>query len=264
MYNGKHKSFKSVLYRLTKHAFCSDLAEEQAADYALELLRRLQLPFAFKDEPKYINIKSYRAKIPNDLIFINGIRYLISDLPTQIVYDTTPDFIVDQNLISYFSDANTKWLPVKYTGDIYHSTYHCNGNTTQQYDTDITYTINNNYIFLSTESGVIEVSYRSLILDDEGYPLIPDNQSFEDALYYYILKEHLYGSFIVGKVPKGVYEKIEQDYEWYVGKATNNLKLAGIDHWEETMNGIRRLIQYQNLSDYGYKELYFREKIKKF
>lgn len=264
MYSGKHKSFKSVLYRATKHAFCSDLSEEQAADYALELLRRLQLPFAFKEDTKYINIKNYRGSIPSDLIFFNGMRFLISPLPAQVTYDTTPEFITDTNLLSYFTNSNTKWLPIKYTGDIYHSTYHCNSNVTQNCDVDITYKINNNFIFLSTEEGIIEISYRALMIDKEGYPMIPDNQSFEDALYYYIIKEHLFGLLAVGKVTQSFYDKVEQDYSWYVGQATNNLKLAGMDHWEETMNGIRRLIQPQNLSDNGYKDLYNRERIKKF
>lgn len=262
MYNGKHKSFKTVLYRAMKHQFCSDLSEEQAADYALELIRRSNLGFVFGEKPKYIAIRNYRGKIPNDLIYIRGARYYTGPNVKQHIYDTTPDFI-DEDILRDLSVPFSEFHPIKYTGNIYQSSYHCNGKEVGDIDCNITYTINNNYIFLSEECGVIELSYRNLILDNEGYPMIPDNQSFEDALYYYILKEHLFGLLAVGKVSQGFYEKIEQEYSWAIGQASNNLKLAGMDHWEETMNGIRRLLQPQNASDYGYKELHNREKIRK-
>lgn len=264
MYNGKHKSFKSVLWRVLKHEFCSDLSEEQAADYALELLRRLKMPFAFEDCPAFLNIKNYRAKIPNDLIIINGMRLYVGELYALTTYDTTPDFITDENSIQYYlSQPERVWQPIKYTGNIYQSSYHCSGNAGELYETDVTYRLNNNYIYLSVESGILQLSYRKLMVDEEGYPLIPEDQSFEDALYYYIIKEHLFGLMIMGKVSEGAYNKIDQEYTWAIGQATNALKLAGMDHWEATMNGIRRLIQMQNFSDWGYKELHKREQIKK-
>lgn len=261
-YNGKHKSFKSVLWRAMKHSFCSDLSEEQAAEYALELIRRLNLNFSFGETTKYVCVKNYRADLPHDLIYIRGLRYCTDNNIENYILDTTPDFINENDLNGLIAPS-TKWLPVKYSGNIYQSSYHCNGKETGDVDCNITYTINNNYIFLSEQTGLIEISYRNLLLDDEGYPMIPDNQSYEDALYYYILKEHLFGLLAVGKINQNFYNKIEQEYSWAVGQASSSLKLAGMDNWEETMVGIRRLIQPQNFSDYGYKELHNREQIKK-
>ena len=263
MYNGKHKSFKTVLYRAMKHPFCSDLSEEQAADYALELIRRSNIGFAFGETTEYVSILNYRGRIPDDLIYIRGVRFYTGPDVIQYIQDETPDFISQEDLNGLLT-PHTNFLPVKYTGNIYQSSYHCKGKEIGDIDCNITYTINNNYIFLSEECGLVEVSYRNLILDDEGYPMIPDNQAFEDALYYYILKEHLFGLRAVGKVSRDFYEEVKQEYTWAIGQASTSLKLAGMDNWEETMSGIRRLIQPQNLSDYGYKELHNREKIRKY
>jgi len=261
MHSGKFKSFKSVLWRAMRLPLCSDLSEEQAADYALELIRRLGLTFSYGEGTAFANIRNYRASIPEDLIYIRGVRYLTEEDPLQVTYDTTPDFITDEEGINYLT-SRLDWIPVKYTGNIYQSSYHCKGQSFQDLSGDISYTVNNNYMYLSEATGVLEFSYRKILLDDEGYPLIPDNQSFEDAVYYYILKEHLFGLLAVGKVVQSFYNKIEQEYNWAVAQASNKLKLVNTDHWEATMNGIRRLIQPQNFSDSGYKELHRREQIK--
>jgi len=262
MNNGKHKSFKSVLWRLKKHPFCSDLSEEQAAEYALELIRKAKLALSFGDEPAYVCVNNYRGAIPNDLIYIKGIRYYTSNDIIDYIKEETPDFIKQADINSFITPG-TNFLPVKYSGNIYHSSYHKHGKEYNDVDCNITYTVNNNHIYLSEVCGLLEVSYKSLLMDEEGYPLIPDNQAYEDALYYYILKEHLFGLWTVGKVTDKAYNKIEQEYTWAIGQAGTSMKLSGMDNWETVMTGIRRLIQPQNLSDYGYKELHNREQIKK-
>lgn len=265
MYNGKHVSFKTVLWRAMNQSFCSDLSEEQAADYALELIRRLQIGFSFGDAVEYSTIKKYKALIPSNLVYIRGIR-LIRDIEMNKAFEleSTPQFIKDSNQLQYLSQI-PNWLPAKYTGYIYHSSYHCEGQSYPDNQAcDITYTINNNYVNMSEEEGIIQISYKSLLVDDQGYPMIPDDQSFQDALYYYIIKEHLFGLRAVGKISRDFYEEVKQEYAWAVGQAQNNLKLAGMDQWESAMNGIRRLIHDHNQADDGFKNLHSKEQIRKY
>lgn len=262
MYNGKTISFKRVLYRAMKHPNAEDLTEEQGAEYAFELIRNLQIAFTFDDTSEYKLIKNNRVEIPDDLIFIKGVRY--HNIPKDYNFGDGQPVVDFADRVETYLSGLVNWLPVKYSGDIYHSSFHCEGYTNLESNvTDLTYTINNNYLYLSTQEGAVEISFRKLITDDDGYPMIPDDQSFENALYYYILKEHFFPLLGIGKISQYFYEKIEQNYDWYVAQTANNLKLGSLDHWETTMTGIRRLIQYQNFSDYGYKELHRRERIKK-
>ena len=260
MYNGKHISIDRVLYRAMRHPHAEDLTGEMAAEYAFELIRTLGIPLSYKEDNYYAPIDNYRVKLPDDLIYIRGVRFKVDSVDTD--NDTTEDEEFFEGLERQL-EGRVNWIPVKYTGNIYQSSYHCEDYLDEACKTDITYTINNNYAFLSEPEGAIEISYRGLILDEEGYPKIPDNQPFENALYYYILKEHFFPLVGVGKISQYFYEKLEQEYAWAAGKAQNALALASMDHWEATMNGIRRLIQYQNFSDYGYDELHRREQIKK-
>ena len=57
--------------------------------------------------------------------------------------------------------------------------------TTEFIDTtfDYTYLITPNYIKTNAETGYIMLAYQAVPTDAEGYPLIPDNQSFIEAIY---------------------------------------------------------------------------------
>jgi len=237
MYNGKNKSFQSVLWRVMKHSFMSDISEEQAADYAYELIRRIKMGFILNQTTETIKINNYKAKIPEDLLTMRGMRY------KQKVDDTS-------------------YLPVRYNGDIFSSGYHCE-EYNQDISSDVLYTMNNNYIDINQQNGYLEISYYGILLDDDGYPKIPDDQSFEDALYYYILKEHLFGLMAIGKISDLFYSKVEQEYAWAIGQATNSLKLAGMDHWDTAMKGINRMIHDQGMNSQGFKGLHQQEKIRK-
>ena len=51
---------------------------------------------------------------------------------------------------------------------------------------DRTYTINDNYIFLSVETATIEMAYYAFPIDDCGMPLVPDNVKYVNAVSSYV------------------------------------------------------------------------------
>ena len=55
---------------------------------------------------------------------------------------------------------------------------------------DLTYKVQGNIIFTSIKNGTIEIAYNSFKVDSEGYPMIPDNSSFIEALELYIKKQY--------------------------------------------------------------------------
>ena len=38
------------------------------------------------------------------------------------------------------------------------------------------YRLNNNYIFTNFEEGSVEISYTAFVTDDDGYPMVPDDE----------------------------------------------------------------------------------------
>lgn len=52
--------------------------------------------------------------------------------------------------------------------------------------TDLDYKVNFNQIVTSFCHGIIRIQYLAFPIDDRGYPLVPDSQSFRDALFWKI------------------------------------------------------------------------------
>lgn len=74
---------------------------------------------------------------------------------------------------------------------------------------DYTYKIQGSVIYTSLKEGTIEISYRAIAVDDEGYPLIPDKSSFTRALELYIKKQCFTILFDLGKINQAVYANVQ-------------------------------------------------------
>jgi len=88
----------------------------------------------------------------------------------------------------------------RYTTDSFHLEDKYHGKSI-----DLTYMIQNSVIFTSIEEGEIEISYQAVMTDNDGYPLIPDNGSFANALELYIKLKVFTYLFDTGKISQAVY-----------------------------------------------------------
>lgn len=124
------------------------------------------------------------------------------------------------------------------------------GNTTPIFGEDIKpvtgvgkgnqyYKISGNYIQFSFEEGYVKIHYLRRPVDAEGYPLIPDNENFKQALYWYVLKQ-LIGAGYEHKVFD--YDKCDYQYELYAGRAINELSYPSLDAMARANRATVRLI----------------------
>lgn len=74
-------------------------------------------------------------------------------------------------------------------------------------------------IYTSIREGEIEMAYRAVMVDEEGYPMIPDDGVFPVALSLYIKKKHFTVLFDMGKISQQVLNNTQQEYCWAVGQA---------------------------------------------
>lgn len=95
-----------------------------------------------------------------------------------------------------------------------------------------TYKIQNGVIFTSIENGDIELVYMAILVDEDGFPMIPDNASYTKALELYIKKKYFTILFDQGKIQPAVLQNVQQEYAWYVGQATTSLHIPTIDEME--------------------------------
>lgn len=118
-----------------------------------------------------------------------------------------------------------------------------------------------NCIFTSFSDGQIEISYRAIPVDDEGYPLILDNEKYKNALELYIKRDRFTKYFEQGKLHQNILQNTQQEYAWAAGQLSEELKTPSMSEWENISQEHNKLIQRfgkfrRGFSDLGVPEIY--------
>jgi len=116
--------------------------------------------------------------------------------------------------------------------------------------TDYTYLIKSGYIKTNIETGYLMVAYQAIPVDDEGYPMIPDNQSFIEAIYWYIVMKLLYPKWASGQIRDAVYVDAKRSWNFYCKQAYGNSMMPnGAGQMESIKNTWHRLVEEFNEHD---------------
>ena len=233
MFNGKFVSVGDIVWRVMRNPLCADLSYDQAAEFAIEFLRLIEAPLSFMDEICNIELSEHKGYLPHNLINIRGVRY------TGL-------------------DGCTDPIAMRYATDIYHKSYDsdvCGG--------EFTYVVQNCILTASKSQGFVEVSYKAIALDENGFPMIPDNESYKYGLEYFILHRFLEPLWMMGKIQDKVWQYVGQQRDWYLGQASTSLIIQGNDHLESIMNGLNRIIIQDQSHETFYKNFGQKEYIKR-
>lgn len=91
---------------------------------------------------------------------------------------------------------------------------------------DLTYFIKPGWLVTNVPRGFIKLAYKRIALDEHGYPLIPDLQSYQEAVYWYVVMKLSFPKYLKGKLGgKGVsssqntYFYIQQQWNFYRNQA---------------------------------------------
>lgn len=240
MYNGKTISLGRIIWKVLKNKLVTDLSYDDAAESALEFIRLVGAPLAFTNEVATIEINTYKAALPENLINIRGVRLMEGE------------------------DSPHGPTALRYATDLYHQQVDCNESSEACVDREYTYEVQKGILFASFPTGTAEISYKGIGVDEDGYPLIPDNEKFTMGLEYYILHRYLEGLWALGKITDKVFQYYEQKRHWYMGAANSSMQMQGIDQLESTMNGLNRLVRTDNAQETFFRKWGKKEQIKKY
>lgn len=95
--------------------------------------------------------------------------------------------------------------------------------------------INNNALHTSFETGKVAFVYHAPPVDDEGYPMIPDNPEVMEALPFYIIKRLAYSGFIHPVITR---EEAEQRWEQLFPRARNSVNFPTIEEMDHIVSSI--------------------------
>lgn len=113
-----------------------------------------------------------------------------------------------------------------------------------------TFDINDSWITFNIEKGKACMAYWAFPIDDEGFPLIPDDTKYKRAIYSYLIYKVDYRLWRQGFIDERVYRESENQWMWAVSSASAHLKTPNVEQMELLKNSLTRLIPrfhaYQN------------------
>lgn len=222
----RYISIKQVLDDVLQHPLLQDLSLERAVNYTVDFMRIVGCPKIFNEQVARVQIDDYRGDLPCDYHKIIQVR-----------------------------DCHTGFC-MRYSTDSFHHSY------SNEEPRDLTYKVQGMKIFTSFERGEIEISYKAILVDPDGYPLIPDDSKFINALELYIKKKQFTILFDLGKIGQAVLQNTQQEYAWAVGQAQSSLTIPSVDEMESLKNSWTTLVQRVNSHRGGFRGNSIQEKIR--
>lgn len=214
-----------------------------------EALEAIGVHGQFSHIVQSIDICNFRAELPCNFHKLLQINYLNS--PLVIASSTFNNILPTKNLIN-------EPLVINGIEESFPQLIASNG-----VDIPWTYTINNNFIFTNFNKGTISMSYVGIPVDEEGFPLVPDNYYFIRAMKAYVTMKLDYIGWRTNKLTKDVYKDSEEKWEFYCMGAKGAGLMPNIDKAESIKNQWVRLKPRQNEYDSFFQTLGQKERLKR-
>lgn len=188
-------SIKEILSRLMRNPLLQDVTLESAIQYVLDFVACMGLPNIYADKVTTICIDNFRGILPCDLIAINQVRLASNGACLRAMTDSF------------------------------------NG-THPEDKGELSFKTQGSVIFTSFKTGDVELSYKAILTDDDGLPLLPDNPVFLKTLELYIKKEWFTILFDMGKISPAVLQNTQQEYAFKAGQCNNEFMIPSVSEME--------------------------------
>ena len=93
----------------------------------------------------------------------------------------------------------------------------------------VQYDVKPSYLVFNIRDGYCKISYHAIYTDEDGMPLIPDIQSYREALIYWLGTKMLYAKWIKGEIPSNIYNQIKSSWNFYRKQAYSESLMPNID-----------------------------------
>jgi len=182
-----------------------------------------------------LELSDHQVRLPFDLHSINQVAYSKSiEGPFYDMRYSTGSFGTNHEMsaalngISLTDQDNNEFQPATENGTTFTNNY--------------TYTINGGYIKSNTRSGFLLLSYQAIPVDDDGFPMVPNDESFLEALYWYVNMKLSYPEWKQGRIRDAVYYDAKSSWNYYRKQAYGNAMMPDEAQLESIKNVWLRLI----------------------
>lgn len=219
---------------------------------------------------KFISINQVLSKVVRDL-----------GLTDQIPYQDMIEWIAEgMQFIGGFEQYEIKCCTIDICDhegelpcDFYKQTF--NQNNPPAFQTNdgsscrVEFKVQNQRILTNIRDGKLYLEYLAIPLDCDGYPLIPDDESYKTALFWYVakmlaLRGELPGNLQLGTGSMSNFVYCHSRWDRYCGQARTQANSMGVDATQRRANEYAKLIPdtqeyYKRFVDLGKVQLLNRD-----
>lgn len=252
--NIQYTNIRRVLDDITDHPLLRDVTLEQVIRHTIRFIALHGYPQLYQDKIETVDIRDFRGLLPCDLISIIQVKDLDTDVCLRAMTDTfTPGLRPKPDMRNQPKDLLDNMKPPV---DTYIPPM-------QEYREEPSFKTQGRIIFTSFPEGRVEVAYKAIPIDEDGFPLLIDNETYLNALEAYIKVKVFTVKFDTGKIQAGVLSNAQTEYAWASHLLQSEMSTLSMSEMESMTRYLNTLIKPVRQFDNGFKDLGNREYLRK-
>lgn len=253
----QYTNIRRVLDNLHEHPLLRDVTLEQAVRYTLRFISLHGYPKMFQEKQDKIEIKDYRGLLPCDLISILQVRDAHSKVCLRAM---TNSFVrrlenEDNRLNKADEKKNEESREQDKYDPFYHRPYH--------FYEEPSFKTQGRVIYTSFPEGCLEIAYKAIPVDEDGFPLLIDNENYLAALEAYIKLKVFTIKYDTGKISAGILQNAQQDYAWSAAELGSEFNTPSVSEAEALSRFWNTMIVSVHQFDEGFRHLGDREYLRR-
>lgn len=252
--NIQYTNIRRVLGDITDHPLLMNVTLEQVIRHTIRFISLHGYPQLYQDKIDTVGIKDFRGLLPCDLISIIQVKDLKTDICLRSMTDTfTPEQRPKPDMRNQPKDLLNNMKPPV---DTYIPSM-------QEYREEPSFKTQGKIIFTSFPEGRVEIAYKAIPVDKDGFPLLIDNETYLNALEAYIKVKVFTVKFDTGKIQAGVLSNAQTEYAWAARQLQSEMITPSMSEMESITRYLNTLIKPVRQFDNGFKDLGNREYLRR-
>jgi hypothetical protein len=265
----RYTNIKRVLDNLHDHPMLADLTLEQVVRHTIRFIGIHGYTKLYENKIDTVDIHEFRGELPCDLISIDQVRDCRTKICMRSMTNTfTPGLLPPpphHHPHDHPHDIHEHHGPHDHHGHHKHDKFPF-GEYIPPYPLhleELSFKTQGRIIFTSFPEGRVEIAYKSIPVDEDGFPKLIDNENYLACLEAYIKKQVFTVKFDQGKIAAGILENAKQEYAWLAGQLNSEMVLPSQSEMESITRMWNTLIKPVRHFDDGFRHLGDREYIRK-
>ena len=246
----QYTNIRRVLDNLKDDPIMASLTLEQAVRYTIRFIEKNGFPRLYQDKQEDVEIHAFRGILPCDLISIIQVKDCRTGICLRSMTDSFTKGLTKPPMMHRGPEprkdgtigVDPLYIPPRF-----------------EHPEELAFKTQGRVIFTSFPEGKVRIAYKAVPIDEDGFPLLIDNEVYLDALEAYITYLVYRQEFRSGKITPAIFQDVKQAYAVAVKLLETEMTTPSVSEMESITRMWNTLIPRVRQFDNGFVNLGDRE-----